>query len=142
MSDGVELFSYNDSFIDNWRPGTEFVRPKWGIYRSLNDADALRDEEVLFNDFSILELVSPIKQTSLDLDVVIVNPLDSSLNIQQIPSIINRIQVFDINGNVLIDEKTINRNQVNFDISTFTSGMYIVLLMSEKGVYSKLVVKH
>jgi hypothetical protein len=32
---------------------TTFCRPKWGIYRSLNDATYLRDEDVLFADFCV-----------------------------------------------------------------------------------------
>jgi hypothetical protein len=38
-----------------WRPGSTFIRPKWGIYRSLNSPDYLRDENVLFSDFSLLK---------------------------------------------------------------------------------------
>src|SRR2546422_10432370 len=30
-----------------------FVRPKWGIYRSLNNVAALRDEQVRFDDFCL-----------------------------------------------------------------------------------------
>jgi len=55
-SDETVLFSYSTNSIINWRPGAEFVRPKWGIYRSLNNAQDLRDEEVLFADFSVTEI--------------------------------------------------------------------------------------
>ncbi|AXG70006.1 hypothetical protein KORDIASMS9_02235 [Kordia sp. SMS9] len=56
VSDGSVLFSYANSSIVNWRPEASFVRPKWGIYRSLLNAQDLRDEEVLFADFSITEI--------------------------------------------------------------------------------------
>ncbi len=56
VSDDSVLFSYANTSIVNWRPGGSFVRPKWGIYRSLLNAQDLRDEEVLFADFSILEI--------------------------------------------------------------------------------------
>jgi hypothetical protein len=36
-----------------WRSGTTFIRPKWGIYRSLNNQSQLRDELVRFDDFSL-----------------------------------------------------------------------------------------
>jgi hypothetical protein len=39
------------------RPDNDFIRPKWGIYRSLKKASDLRDEAVRFNDFSIKEEV-------------------------------------------------------------------------------------
>ncbi len=54
--DGMVLFQYANSSIINWRPGGSFVRPKWGIYRSLINDQDLRDEEVLFADFSITEI--------------------------------------------------------------------------------------
>jgi hypothetical protein len=56
VSDGTILFTYSNTSIINWRPDATFVRPKWGIYRSLLNAQDLRDEEVLFADFSITEI--------------------------------------------------------------------------------------
>lgn len=53
LSDGATLFSYSNNDIDMWRVGTTVVRPKWGIYRSLANAQQLRDEQVLFNNFCI-----------------------------------------------------------------------------------------
>jgi len=55
VSDGTTLFEYSNNSLINWRPGGDFVRPKWGIYRSLVHATDLRDEEVLFADFSVEE---------------------------------------------------------------------------------------
>ena len=53
LADDSVLLSYTNTNIDMWRTGTTFVRPKWGIYRSLNNTSYLRDEEVRFNDFCI-----------------------------------------------------------------------------------------
>ena len=55
MSDDSVLLSYSNANIDMWRDSTTFVRPKWGIYRSLDSPGFLRDETVLFNDFYILK---------------------------------------------------------------------------------------
>lgn len=49
------LFSYTNDDIVNWREGGEFVRPKWGIYRSLIYSENLRDEEIFFADFNVSE---------------------------------------------------------------------------------------
>jgi len=54
--DGTPIYEYSNDNINAWRDGAEFIRPKWGIYRSLENAQDLRDEEVLFNNFSIQEL--------------------------------------------------------------------------------------
>lgn len=53
ISDGAVLLSYSNSSIDMWRDGADYNRPKWGVYRGKDDA--LRDEQVLFNDFCITE---------------------------------------------------------------------------------------
>lgn len=58
LSDNAVLLSYATDDIVNWREDADFVRPKWGLYRSLNSAEDLRDEEVFFADFSIEELAS------------------------------------------------------------------------------------
>ncbi|MEE1945269.1 heparin lyase I family protein [Pedobacter sp. KR3-3] len=55
VSDGAVLLTYSNSNIDLWRTGTTFCRPKWGIYRSLNNTSYLRDEAVRFADFCIAE---------------------------------------------------------------------------------------
>jgi hypothetical protein len=54
LLDGTEVISFSAQ-LDLWRDGADFVRPKWGIYRSLNNAASLRDETVLFADFSITQ---------------------------------------------------------------------------------------
>lgn len=53
LSDGAPLFSYSSNQIDMWRKGTTFSRPKWGIYRSLNNKARLRDEQVRFDRFCL-----------------------------------------------------------------------------------------
>jgi hypothetical protein len=55
IKNGQELLSYSSSNIQTIRPDNDFIRPKWGIYRSLKKAEDLRDEAVRFNDFSIKE---------------------------------------------------------------------------------------
>ncbi len=53
VTDGTTLFTYSNADLDLWRTGTTVVRPKWGIYRSLNDAVDLRDEQVRFDRFCL-----------------------------------------------------------------------------------------
>jgi hypothetical protein len=53
LSDGAQLFSYSNNDIDLWRTGTTVIRPKWGIYRSLNNAQQLRDEQVHYDRFCL-----------------------------------------------------------------------------------------
>ncbi|MFZ4105460.1 fibronectin type III [Flavobacterium sp.] len=55
VKNGKELLSFNSANIRTIRPDNDFIRPKWGIYRSLKKAEDLRDEAVRFNEFSIKE---------------------------------------------------------------------------------------
>ena len=55
VSDGKQLLYYSTQNIDLWREAATFCRAKWGIYRSLNNPGYLRDEEVKFADFLVVE---------------------------------------------------------------------------------------
>jgi hypothetical protein len=55
VSDNSILMAYTNTNIATIRTGNSFIRPKWGIYRSLLSAGDLRDEAVRFSDFSITE---------------------------------------------------------------------------------------
>jgi hypothetical protein len=55
VSDGATLMSYSSSNIMTIRPDNGFIRPKWGIYRSLLDSTSLRDDTVRFAGFEIQE---------------------------------------------------------------------------------------
>jgi hypothetical protein len=61
MSDDEVIFNIDEAGLDLWR-GTDashFVRPKWGIYRSILDSDNLRpdEEDVRFAGFSVQEVM-------------------------------------------------------------------------------------
>ena len=53
LSDGEVLLDYQNASIDFWRNETEFIRPKWGIYRSVQEAALSRNEIVLFDTFCV-----------------------------------------------------------------------------------------
>jgi len=52
---GTVLLNYSDDTQRYYKTNADFIRPKWGIYRSLNDPTALRDEEILYGTFTITE---------------------------------------------------------------------------------------
>lgn len=56
ISDGSTLLTYSNSNLMTIRYNNTFIRPKWGIYRSLLKPEYLRDETLRFNDFSIGEV--------------------------------------------------------------------------------------
>lgn len=62
IKDGKELLSYSNPDLETIRPDNNFIRPKWGIYRSLKKVVDLREEAVRFADFSITEGVMDTKK--------------------------------------------------------------------------------
>jgi Secretion system C-terminal sorting domain len=56
VSDDVVVLSYSNNNIQTIRPDNSFIRPKWGIYRSLNDKTSLRDESLRLNEVTISKL--------------------------------------------------------------------------------------
>lgn len=60
IKDGKVLIKYEPEKMDMWRTDCMGIRPKWGIYRYLGEdrswQDQLRDEKILFADFSIKKL--------------------------------------------------------------------------------------
>jgi hypothetical protein len=53
LNGGKTLLSYSNNDLNVFPSGAGFIRPKWGIYRSLLEQSALRDEQMHFNDFCI-----------------------------------------------------------------------------------------
>ncbi|NUN70972.1 MAG: T9SS type A sorting domain-containing protein [Bacteroidetes bacterium] len=68
VSDGSTILSYSSGSIMTIRSDNTFIRPKWGIYRSLNSPADLRDDTLRFSDFYIGEsatTASPAAPSSL-----------------------------------------------------------------------------
>jgi len=66
ISDGTNLITYNNDSLRTWRTDASFVRPKWGIYRSLNDSVNLKDELIYFNEFYVEEIISGCSNTPIE----------------------------------------------------------------------------
>lgn len=54
----TQLLHLVNNALDMWREGTEFNRPKWGIYRSLDNKQDLKAETLLYDDFCIGEMAN------------------------------------------------------------------------------------
>jgi hypothetical protein len=55
---GDTVLAINEGGLDLWRQG-EYIRPKWGIYRKLNDALRSAEETVRFANFAITPGATP-----------------------------------------------------------------------------------
>ena len=121
---GQQMFYYDNTDFDepkiNWRAGASFVRPKWGIYRSLVYEEDLRDEQVLFSYFSIDE-VSSLSTLEVDQRNISVfpNPASVVLHISSINAA--KTQIFAMSGQLLLQS-----NSAQIDISDLAPSLYFL----------------
>lgn len=142
VSDGSILFSYATTNIVNWRPEADFVRPKWGIYRSLINAQDLRDETVRFANFSIEEVESLSLETASlnDTFVIFPNPSKNTIALKNIPQAATKIVLYTLEGRKVMEKATKNELEHVLDISALSKGTYLVKLLGDQIQQSKLVV--
>lgn len=145
ISNGLTLLDYSDNTQRYYKTNADFIRPKWGIYRSLNDADSLRDEEVLFGSFTITEtqLVLSNEEFNSELSKPIYpNPSKGIINL---PFTTNQavnytIEISNALGRIVIKEESLKTN--TYAITSLRPGVYFVKLINEKNqnfVIKKLV---
>ena len=142
VSDDSVLFDYTNNSIINWRTGADFVRPKWGIYRSLNSSQDLRDEEVLFANFSVQELSSlSLANENREVSAINVypNPANSILKIEEFSH--NTYDAVKIINHLGQDVINYRERKGSIDISKLTKGIYtaIVTSGSSKIIRKKLI---
>ncbi len=139
VSTGATILSYNGSNLCTIRSTNSFIRPKWGIYRSIASISYLRDEAVRFNNFSVgkgsstgiesIDEKTPFKviSSTSGKKLFLEYTLPSSGNVE--------IEALSINGQLLktiFTEKNQERGiyQSSADISNLKSGIYIIHLQS------------
>ena len=129
VSNNTILFSYNDNDIVNWQIGATIARPKWGIYRSLNNPTDLRDETVLFANFSIEEIENlTIDDFNSISDTVVLspNPTDSFVTLKNARNInYDSILLYDTLSKQIPITKRLKK--LKLDVSGLNSGLYYVV---------------
>jgi hypothetical protein len=144
VSDMVTLFSYTNNAIKNWQTDADFVRPKWGIYRSLLNSADLRDEQVLFANFSIEEMGTlSVNDTNFNKNriKIVPNPASNQISIiEATPKSFNSINIYDNLGRLMIQPRPISKT---IDVSNLNSGIYFIAF--KKDLYTvdveRLIVK-
>jgi len=142
LSDGETLLSYADASIINWRLGADFVRPKWGIYRSLLNAQDLRDEAVLFANFSIEETGGTATEESIDEEnrlTITTNLSTKTFWISGLPSQPVSLRILSLDGKVLLKEATDSKSLSSIDASSLQSGIYVIHVSGESINYAKTI---
>lgn len=167
VSDGVTLLNWSSNNIDTWRDGADFVRPKWGIYRSLNNLSQLRDETVRFADFCIAEgnatcgpinIAADAENARSESDVkalspsaplhVYPNPVSNQLMVTySLPALTGQalLGIYDLKGTLIKQVNALPQHagQYNTAIDTgdLPSGVYVIRLSYNGTVRTIKVIK-
>jgi hypothetical protein len=126
---GAILLNYSNNNINNWRPGGSFVRPKWGIYRSLINAQDLRDETLRFAAFSIEELASLSINDSLDNPnrlIIFPNPARDELQLSNIPIDATSLFIYTMDGRLVLQEKLDGFSSLTLNTTNLINGTYLM----------------
>ena len=144
VSDGEIILAYTNNYLMTIRADNTFIRPKWGIYRSLNTPSALRDEAMRFNSFSIAEEINTTATNSKPVQEksgmrLFPNPVSGQVNVSYnlTEDADVKLIVYNLNGSIvkkLIDnEPQLKGNhQQNYNLSALETGQYLVSLSLNK----------
>ncbi|WNJ19034.1 T9SS type A sorting domain-containing protein [Pontibacter sp. G13] len=140
LSDSTVLLAHSETHIVNWRPGADFVRPKWGIYRSLNQVQDLRDEAVLFANFEVDEWVASSVQDAKWLDIQLLpNPVSEVLKIQRLPHSIHQVMIFGLDGKLVLKQSVKAGSDISLNVSGIPNGTYLVHLLGDQSHTSRKI---
>jgi hypothetical protein len=141
VSDGTTVLSYTNNNLMTIRSDNEFIRPKWGIYRSLNSPADLRDESMRFAGFSVAEeaitAITDYSSNEFNKLTVYPNPANKSTIIKYtLPENgYTSLSVFSLSGSkikTLVNKEYQAAGQYSreFELSGIDEGLYVIQLLS------------
>ncbi len=148
-SDGTSILSYSNAKIMTIRPDNNFIRPKWGIYRSLDHPPDLRDEAVRFAAISIQEGTTGVDRSEgaaphqMYLDQNYPNPFNPTtiISYHVLASSHIRVAIYDCLGretDVLVDKlQNGGAYEVAWDAAQRPGGVYYCRLQTKESVETK-----
>ncbi|MBW1295781.1 T9SS type A sorting domain-containing protein [Aquimarina litoralis] len=134
VNTGTEILNYASSNLRMWKTNADFIRPKWGIYRSLNSPSDLRDEEVLYANFSVTEnpTLSTPSISGIKLFDVFPNPVNASLNINFLENIEDyEVLIIDESGKVIQKVRTLKADN-KLATANLSNGLYFIKLVNKQ----------
>lgn len=149
VSDGTTVLSYNNNKMLTYRSDNTFIRPKWGIYRSLSTPSDLRDESLRFDSFSIYE--EPLtnnkelseNKESFSFKFIGQNQglLEFSLNESQ--NI--KFELINLNGQLIhtyqsAGLQSVGKHQINLNIDGLKKGIYFARFTASNKVFTQKII--
>lgn len=137
ISDATTLLNYSNTNISTIRSDNTFIRPKWGIYRSIAISADLRDEEVLFSDFSVTEGVLDTENFETEFSGLKTNIIDNYLEFTFTD---NEQKEFKIYNNTGSEVKTFSaKNSQKINVEELATGIYF--LKNKEGKMARFIKK-
>jgi len=141
VATGNEVLTYSNNSIRMWKTDANFLRPKWGIYRSLNNSADLRDEELLYADFKIEE--NPTLSIGPELQPLSVkmypNPAKDLVYLESLEAVVSsdtKYALIDISGKVVRNNISLSDTPLN--ISDLRNGIYFLSIWPKSTTFSGL----
>lgn len=150
---GETILETEELNIDMWRDETSYIRPKWGIYRSLSSIHQILNEtdSVKFANLSIEELelkseISDVREEASSITAPEFTVLGNELIIKNCPQGNYYAGIYDLSGRMIM-QSTGNIHSsgiitISLDNQEIKNKILIVRLISNNKVYNgKLILK-
>ena len=138
IATGETILNYDDTNKDMWQDGADFSRPKWGIYRSLNNQQDLKDEIVKFADFSIEENpailsvgidINELKKKAANI-LLYPNPSSKEVEFKNANSDnYNSLEMYDYSGREIDIKNKLSNNKLN--VEGLSKGLYFIVFKKD-----------
>jgi hypothetical protein len=139
--------------IDMWREGSSYIRPKWGIYRSLsskhqilNDTDTIKFAAITIEELKLKSEISELRDDISTAKHPEFSGLNNALLIENCPKGFYHVSIYDLSGKTIL-QSTGNNHSADFitirlDYPGVKNKVLIVRLISNNKVYNdKLILK-
>lgn len=123
-----------------------FLRTTAGTNSRFGAVPTAADEAVQFDGGAIdaLEffLIETLNNKKFDSSSIFVsNPVKNQLNITGLTDNVNKVAVFSLLGQEVLNRKVEGQSELSIDASALSSGIYIVELSGEAGKFTKKIIK-
>lgn len=136
---GLNIAAFTQKTV-NFSPSTTGVY--YFGFRNFSPLTATGTHAIIIDNFTVTEVLG-INDTNLDSKFsVFPNPTKNILNISNsMDASIENIELIDINGRSIINNKVANTTETQINISDIAQGVYMLRIVSDRGTLVKKIVK-
>lgn len=133
INDNKIVLDYTNSTIAMWKVDASFIRPKWGIYRSLEDSTKLKDESVYFDNITIEEIEdnATVHTKQINSFNLYPNPASSYIQLSNLNIDTKSYAIFNLRGQEVLPKHPI---QNEIDVSSLSEGHYTLILYGKNEI--------